>query len=103
MMSSLIGMRNSDNAADRDLVIINAPATGEIKRILVAEGVHVNQGAPVIEIAAENNKTRLRFTHLGLDPNIECFDSCSNSWTQIIQKSLYSLVTTGKFHKLDLG
>lgn len=48
------------------------------------------------EISVKDNKTQLRFTHQGLVPAVECFDSCSNSWTQIIQQSLYSLITTGK-------
>ena len=48
------------------------------------------------EIAEQDNKTQLRFIHLGLDPEIECFDSCSNSWSQLIQQSLFSLITTGK-------
>ena len=55
------------------------------------------------EIAEQDNKTQLRFTHLGLDPQIECFDSCSNSWSQIIQQSLFSLITTGKGKQLVLG
>lgn len=50
----------------------------------------------VFEISRKDNKTHLRFTHLGLTPPIECFDSCSPSWTQIIQQSLLSLITTGK-------
>ena len=48
------------------------------------------------EISKKGNKTQLRFTHLGLNPNIECFDSCSNSWTQLIQQGLLTLITTGK-------
>lgn len=55
------------------------------------------------EIFQKDNKTQLRFTHLGLDPNIECFDSCSHSWTQLIHQSLFSLITTGKGKKLVLG
>jgi hypothetical protein len=55
------------------------------------------------EIFKKDNKTQLRFTHLGLDPGIECFDSCSNSWSQLIQQSLFSLITTGKGMKLALG
>ena len=59
------------------------------------------------EIAEQDNKpgnyrTRLRFTHVGLDPGIECFDSCSNSWSQLIQQSLFSLITTGKAEPIAL-
>jgi len=55
------------------------------------------------EISEGENKTLLRFTHLGLDPRIECFDSCSNSWTQLVQQSLFSLITGDKGKKLVLG
>lgn len=57
----------------------------------------------IFEISEKDNKTHLRFTHQGLDPRIECFDSCSNSWTQIIQQSLLSLITTGKGKALLLA
>jgi multidrug efflux pump subunit AcrA (membrane-fusion protein) len=36
------------------VIVVNAPASGQVKRILVAEGVRVNAGAPVIEIAVRN-------------------------------------------------
>jgi hypothetical protein len=55
------------------------------------------------EISEQDNKTQLRFTHLGLDPDIECFDSCSNSWSQLIQQGLRSLITTGKGKEILLG
>ena len=48
------------------------------------------------DIAEINNKTQLRFTHAGLQPDIECYNSCSNGWSKLIQESLFSLVTTGK-------
>ena len=54
------------------------------------------------EIAAQGNKTQLRFIHQGLVPEIECFDSCSNSWSQLIQQSLFSLITTGKAEPIKL-
>jgi hypothetical protein len=55
------------------------------------------------EISEKDSKTQLRFTHLGLDPDIECFDSCSYSWTQLIQQGLYTLITTGKSKQIILA
>jgi hypothetical protein len=48
------------------------------------------------EISKKDNKTQLLFTHQGLDPEIECFESCSYSWTQLIRLGLFTLITTGK-------
>jgi len=48
------------------------------------------------EISEKDNKTQIRFTHLGLVPEYECFDVCSNGWNHYIQQSLLSLITTGK-------
>src|SRR5204863_7507891 len=41
-------------------------------------------------------KTQVRFTQLGLVPEYECYDICENAWNTYIQKSLYSLITSGK-------
>jgi len=50
----------------------------------------------IFEITGQDNKTQLRFTHAGLNPEIECYGACSNGWQQLIQQSLFSLITTGK-------
>jgi Activator of Hsp90 ATPase homolog 1-like protein len=50
----------------------------------------------IFEISEKNKKTELRFTHRGLVPDYECFDICFKAWTQYIQQSLLSLITTGK-------
>jgi activator of Hsp90 ATPase-like protein len=52
------------------------------------------------EISEINNKTQLRFTHIGLVPDVECYGACSNGWNQLIQQSLFSLITTGKGKKV---
>ena len=48
------------------------------------------------EITREDDKTRIRFTHVGLVPQFECFDSCSDAWGSYINGSLRKLITTGK-------
>src|SRR6478609_2623438 len=42
----------------------------------------------IFEISKVNNKTQLRFTHLGIVPKIECYNICSGAWGNLIQKSL---------------
>jgi hypothetical protein len=50
----------------------------------------------VFEISEVNNKTQVRFSHLGLVPEFECYGDCSNAWKKLIEESLLSLITTGK-------
>ena len=50
----------------------------------------------VFEISEVNNKTQVRFSHLGLVPEFECYGDCSNAWGKLIEESLFSLITTGK-------
>ena len=50
----------------------------------------------IFEISEKNNKTQIRFTHQGLVPQYECFDSCSNAWGDIIKNGLRRLITEGK-------
>lgn len=53
------------------------------------------------EITEKDNKTEVRFTHLGLVPEYECFDVCSNAWGFYIRNSLRSLITKGKGYPND--
>lgn len=50
----------------------------------------------VFEITEINNKTQVRFTHIGLVPTFECYGGCSWAWGELMQQSLHSLITTGK-------
>lgn len=50
----------------------------------------------VFEIARSGNQTEVRFTHVGLVPEYECYDVCSNAWGSYISRSLRDLITTGK-------
>lgn len=47
------------------------------------------------DISEKGNQTEVHFTHLGLVPEYECFDICSNAWGTYINGSLRSLITTG--------
>lgn len=48
------------------------------------------------DIAKKGNETEIRFTHVGLVPEFECFNDCSNGWSFYIDGSLRSLISTGK-------
>jgi hypothetical protein len=50
----------------------------------------------IFDIVTEGNKTKLTFTHQGLVPAIACYNNCSGAWSDLIEKSLFSLITTGK-------
>jgi len=48
------------------------------------------------EISEQGDQTQLTFTQIGLVPTYECYNVCRDAWTGFIQKSLQSLITTGK-------
>src|SRR5262245_10798385 len=50
----------------------------------------------VFDISEKDGKTEIRFTHLGLVPEYECYGSCSNAWGTLISGNLRKLITTGK-------
>ena len=49
----------------------------------------------VFEIARKGDRSELRFTHVGLVPDVECYGACSTSWMHYINASLRNLITTG--------
>jgi hypothetical protein len=50
----------------------------------------------VFDIAAKGNETEVTFTHVGLAPDVECFEACNDAWGSYIKGSLRDLITTGK-------
>lgn len=49
----------------------------------------------VFDLTEKDGKTEVRFTQLGLVPEIECYHECSNAWSGYINNSLRDLITTG--------
>ena len=49
----------------------------------------------VFEISERQGKTEVRFTHVGLVPQHECFDTCSNAWGTLVHGNLRKLIATG--------
>lgn len=54
------------------------------------------------EISRLGPKTQIRFTHVGLVPDIECFTDCSSGWRYFLN-SLLSLITAGKGNPHEKG
>lgn len=50
----------------------------------------------VFEISPLGEGSEMRFTQVGLVPEYECFEACSNAWGSFIGKSLRNLIATGQ-------
>jgi hypothetical protein len=48
------------------------------------------------EVTPQGGQTEVRFSHLGLAPAFECYDTCSSAWSFYINNSLRRLITTGQ-------
>ncbi len=49
----------------------------------------------VFEIEAAGGRTEVRCTHVGLVPDVECYDACSSAWSSYLAGSLRDRITTG--------
>jgi hypothetical protein len=49
----------------------------------------------VFEISPKGDQTEIRFTHIGLAPDVECFEVCSDAWGGLIRGSLRSFINEG--------
>jgi Activator of Hsp90 ATPase homolog 1-like protein len=49
----------------------------------------------VFEMVATHGGTQLTFTHIGLTPEVECFEQCEKGWDYFIGTSLFKLLTEG--------
>lgn len=47
------------------------------------------------EISSNGDQTEVRFAHLGLNSDFECFGVCSSAWGSLMHSSLPKLISTG--------
>ena len=50
----------------------------------------------MFEMEPAGDQTKIRFTHQGLLPEVECFDICTSSWTGLIGGSLKKFIEGGE-------
>jgi hypothetical protein len=50
----------------------------------------------VFDLARAGDGTRVRFTHAGLVPDLECFQDCSNAWGHYVDGSLRGVLVEGR-------
>jgi hypothetical protein len=48
------------------------------------------------DLEQQGDTTEVRFTHVGLVPEVECYTSCSKGWDYFFKGSLFKLLTEGK-------
>ena len=48
------------------------------------------------DLSKVEDKTQINFTHVGLVPQVECYESCVQGWDQYIKGSLLKLLTEGQ-------
>jgi len=48
------------------------------------------------DLTGRGGGTEVRFTHVGMLPDHECYDVCSKAWDYYLRESLPNLVTTGE-------
>ena len=55
------------------------------------------------DIGVKGGKTEVIFTHEGIAPSVECYDTCSDAWTSLIQGSLKQLIQSGRTELIELA
>ena len=50
----------------------------------------------IFDISEKAGKTTLVFTHEGLNPEFQCYESCAPAWEQYLRNKLLPLINTGK-------
>jgi membrane fusion protein (multidrug efflux system) len=53
-----LGCQTREESTASGVIIVNAPATGTVRRVLVREGAAVNEGEAIVEIAVDNGQAQ---------------------------------------------
>lgn len=57
----------------------------------------------IFEISKEGSKTKIKFTHEGLVPTIECYKDCYNGWHYYLKESLVPFIEKGRGQPTAVG
>ena len=55
-----------------------------------------NDTKAIWDISNKDSLTQIDFTHLGLVPDLECYQACERGWSLYIKESFFKFLTTGK-------
>jgi hypothetical protein len=61
----------------------------------IADKSEWNGTTITFDIARKGNATEIRFTHVGLVPDHECFGACSKAWGSLTTRSLRARIAGG--------
>jgi uncharacterized protein YndB with AHSA1/START domain len=50
----------------------------------------------VFTLGQNDGRTVVTFTHVGLSPDVECYDICADAWSGFVTGSLKDLIETGQ-------
>ena len=48
------------------------------------------------EVSTQRDATKIDFTHQGLVPEVECYETCEKGWNFYVKESLFKFITEGK-------
>ena len=66
-------------------------------RLAFAGDPHEWAGTEIVfDIVPAGERTEVRFAHVGLVPELDCFDNCAAGWSFFIGSSLKRRITTGE-------
>ncbi len=57
----------------------------------------------VFDIAEKGGETEVRFTHVGLSPDHECYEACSGGWDSLVNGNLRKLILSGEVQPSPFG